>query len=92
MAGKQLGSLSMEKRREGEELCEMAAVHLAPNICLSSDGLRFAAAREVGAIFSVGETAAGHEQSCSSRQRWGVDANTVVHLVSLSTSFLRCTL
>jgi len=29
----------MEKRqREGEEVCEMAAVHLAPSIFLSPDG------------------------------------------------------
>lgn len=39
----------MEKRlREGEELYEMAAAHLAPDICLSSDGLGAAAVEEEG--------------------------------------------
>lgn len=42
----------------------MAAVHLAPNICLSFDGLGVAAVREEGAICCVGKTAAGHEWSC----------------------------
>lgn len=64
MVGKQLGSLSMGKRQgEGEELCEMAAVHLAPNICFSSDGLGVAAVREEGEICCVGKTAARHDWS-----------------------------
>lgn len=49
----------MEKRlREGEELYEMAAAHLAPDICLSSDGLGVAAVEE-------GQFAAGRDWSRS---------------------------
>lgn len=79
----------MEKRQEeGEELCETAAVHLASNICFSSGELGVAAVKEEGTICCVGKTAAGHEWRCSSRQKWGVDANTAAHWVSLSTLFL----